>query len=397
MKKYTTIVYFLLLTLLQFTQAQPNTFYTSYDITGPGGFFSDEGRKIIPLRDSSYVIMGFGLCYNEILQNTLGCISVSKIDKVGELLWAKTYLADSVNTFHAAEEGGLIHLEDGGFMVVGSNYVVKDDPGVRDEDYFLMRLDSEGNELWFRRYGENNFSERGTAPGAILLSDGGFLLLGSKGDFFGGLSTWDMFLTKLDSLGNIEWEKTYGGTGFERSSSIAQDRDGGFIIGGHSRSTPTEANGDGLIIKTDSLGNVLWQKKYGTPLEDGSIVVQPSSTREGYLMLHYLQEKIIFGQESSYTAFLYALDKEGKVLWRRGFAGQKFKGPNTFLELEDGSVVLVGFDENVPQTGNNLRNSNGWLKSMPMELCCGNINTMMRLNMNLLWVFDTSPKPWMVV
>ena len=360
MKEY-ILICLLLLTLHQFLHAQTETFYTSYDITGIGGLFLDEGRKIIPLSDSSYVILGAALCYNEIWQNSISCISISKINNKGRVLWAKTYMADSINTFHAGEDGGLILLEDGGFMLVGSNYVIKDKPEIRDEDYFLMRLDGDGKELWFKRYGENNYSERGTAPGAIPLSDGGFMLLGPKGDFFGELSSWDLFLTKFDDLGNIEWERTYGGTAFERSSSLAQDKDGGFIIGGHSRSVPAEPNGDGIIIKTDSLGSVLWQKKYGTHLEDGSISIKPSISQEGYIMLHYLQEKIVVGQESPTTAFLYSLDTEGNVLWRKGFSGQKFKGIHNFIELEDGSVVLVGFDENVPQTGNNLRNSNGWM------------------------------------
>ncbi len=103
-------------------------------------------------------------------------------------------------------------------------------------------------------------------------SDGGYIVAGHTGSSNGDVSTSyggrDVWVVKLNSLGNIQWEKSIGGSGDEEAHAIQQTADGGYIIVGMSDSNNffgANIGGDDiLIVKLDSNGNTLWGKKYGT-------------------------------------------------------------------------------------------------------------------------------------
>jgi hypothetical protein len=107
-------------------------------------------------------------------------------------------------------------------------------------------------------------------------SDGGYILGGVSLSNISGDKTENCFgledywILKTDSLGNIQWQNTIGGSDWDRLHSIKQTLDGGYILGGYSRSNisgdKTEislGDFDYWILKTDSFGNILWQNTIG--------------------------------------------------------------------------------------------------------------------------------------
>ncbi|OGF68016.1 MAG: hypothetical protein A2Y62_20465 [Candidatus Fischerbacteria bacterium RBG_13_37_8] len=164
-----------------------------------------------------------------------------KIDATGSILWQKTYGgADDDFPFFIQQ------TSDGGYIVAGNTMSF----GLGSTDAWALKLDSTGNISWQKTYGgtadEDCRSVRQTADGGYIL--GGYTRSYGAGDA-------DVWMIKLDSTGNISWQKTYGDTGYDSGQFIQQTIDGGFIITG-STSSFGSGNNDFLILKINSTGNM---------------------------------------------------------------------------------------------------------------------------------------------
>ena len=102
-------------------------------------------------------------------------------------------------------------------------------------------------------------------------SEGGYIVAGSSISF--GSST-DIWVLKLDSSGNVAWEKTYGGSDYDQASSIGQTPDGGYFLAGHSQSFGAGGK-DVVLLKLDATGSVDWQKTFGGSSDDYSYAIDP--------------------------------------------------------------------------------------------------------------------------
>ena len=129
---------------------------------------------------------------------------------------------------------------------------------------------------WQKTYGGTNDEE---AHSICTLKNGDFVIVGSAKSNNGNVSNHhpltpgfydrDFWLIKVDSLGNLLWNKCYGGSGGDDANSLIQTLDGGFIMAGYTYSEDGDVIGlhgsgdDFWIVKTDSLGNLQWQKCLG--------------------------------------------------------------------------------------------------------------------------------------
>ncbi len=140
-------------------------------------------------------------------------------------------------------------------------------------DYWLLKTDSDGNKEWDRRYGGNKqdrlWAAQQTADGGYIIggvsySDNGI----QKSDANRGYE--DYWIIKTDALGNIEWDRTYGGDSIDYFYQLLVTSDGGYLLGGISRSDAGmeksenhRGDFDLWIIHVDGLGNVLWDRTIG--------------------------------------------------------------------------------------------------------------------------------------
>lgn len=161
-----------------------------------------------------------------------------RVDGNGNKLWDKSFGGSGYDVLWSLHQ-----TTDGGFILSGSSASEpngnKTSPffgGVMDGDFWIVRLDSDGNKLWDKSFGgiKDEASSR-LAP----TTDGGFLLAGDLGLYC--CEPTDMWLVRVDAEGNKLWEQTLGGSGREMARSVQQTSDGGFIVGGSS-SSPADGN-----------------------------------------------------------------------------------------------------------------------------------------------------------
>ena len=199
-------------------------------------------------------------------------------------------------------------------------------------------MDSNGNKLWRKNYGGTGW-DYGTA--AIATSDGGFLLFGETDSFTHGSD--DLLVYKVDSNGNKQWRKNYGGTGTEYAwwsypsgEQVHQTLDGGYIFIGMSTSF-THGSYDFLVYKVDANGNKQWRKNYGGTSSEYGYAMQLTSDG-GY---------IITGSSNSFTHgyadfLVYKLDANGNKQWRKNYGGTDSEVPFSIKQTVDGGYVVAG-------------------------------------------------------
>lgn len=160
-------------------------------------------------------------------------------------------------------------------------------------DYWILKIDKNGNKLWDKTYGgdwgDRLYSLTPTHDKSFALAG----WTNSQVNFdrtqpLVGHS--DFWIIKIDSLGNKLWDKIIGGPGQEDLPRISATPDKGFILGGvtfsgvgGNKTEPTKGYSDIWLIKLDSLGNVRWDKTLGTPTSDTFFTVKPTSDG-GYIV-----------------------------------------------------------------------------------------------------------------
>ncbi|MGD0954718.1 MAG: hypothetical protein ABR985_20425 [Methanotrichaceae archaeon] len=215
-------------------------------------------------------------------------------------------------------------------------------PAQGGSDLWLIKTDSSGLEQWNRTFGG---SQEDVGYFVKQARDRGYIVTGSTKSY--GIGEERLWLLKTDSNGSKEWDRTFGG--FVSSSgdggwAVDQTTDGGYIVTGYTKSYG--AGGKDLwLIKTDSVGNKQWDKTFGGPKDDvGMSVVQ---TRDGGY--------IVAGRTASFGSggddiWLLKVDPQGREQWNRTFGGQKDDVGLQVIELKDG-YALTGRTESEDSGG----------------------------------------------
>jgi hypothetical protein len=230
---------------------------------------------------------------------------------------------------------------DGGYAMAG--YTTSS--GVGNTDFWLVKTDSSGNQLWNKTFGGLGYD---WASSVIQTSDGGYggyALAGST--YSSDERGYDFWLVKTDSWGNRQWNRTYGGAYNDYAASVVQTIDGGYALSGSARDDGyalggiTNSSGAGYedvwLIKTDSLGNKLWDKTYGGALNDEAYFVMQTQD-DGYALAG---ATYAFGT-GLWDAWLIKTDSSGNTLWSQTYGGTGDDQALSLILDSDGGFVLAG-------------------------------------------------------
>ena len=179
---------------------------------------------------------------------------------------------------------------------------------------------------WEQTYGGSDWDE---AKSVIEVAGGNFILAGLTYSFGAGKS--DIFLIKTNSIGDSIWTKTYGDTGPDFAESVVETQDGGFIIAGGTSLSELQ-DSDAYLVRTDSDGNILWEKKYGRATKDCAYSVQ--QTPDGGF--------IVTGSSGS-NIYLIRTDQNGDTLWTKEYARSTGGVGSSIQPTTDGGYIIAGY------------------------------------------------------
>ncbi len=244
----------------------------------------------------------------------------AKTDNTGNLEWNRTY-SELGNII-----ANIIQTSDGGYALIGYTTV--------NEDFvqaWLAKIDSEGNVQWKQTYGTSGDNE---IYAIIQNGDGGYFLGGFTSQKGAGLE--DFWLIETDSSGNIIWDQTYGGTGYDITGSFVQTNDGGFALFGYSNSSGNGSE-DFMMVKTDSSGTMQWTKTYGgADIEEAFSGIQ---TADGEYIMTGVKATI----NGTGTGFLLKTNADGELLWNKTYANSGESVLYTIVQANDGGYAMAGY------------------------------------------------------
>jgi len=220
--------------------------------------------------------------------------------------------------------GFIQQTQDEGYIITGFTKSL----GAGGQDCWVLKLDTNGNLVWDKLFGgagnDSGYQVQQT-------QDGGYFIAGRNGSY--GAGGYDFWALKLDANGNLLWEKVYGGTGNEWARSGQETNDGGYILVG-----PTNSFGvgsDAWVLKLDSAGNKVWAKNYGEDGVDSPFYIQQTQDN-GYIMTGYTTSFGAGGKD----VWVLKLDSNGNILCEKTFGGQNDDWGKTIIQTLDEEYVV---------------------------------------------------------
>jgi hypothetical protein len=286
------------------------------------------------------------------------------------ILWQKCFGSNGNEYANSGEQ-----TNDGGYIMAGKTQVNTssgDVSGLRGYiDYWVMKTDSAGTLQWQKCLGgsldDQAHSIRQTTDGSYVVA--GFTNSNDSDVTGNHGNNWDFWIVKLDSAGNMQWQKCHGGTGEDRAYSIEQTKDGGYVVAGRAGSSDGEVTGahglwDMWVIKLDTAGNLQWENALGGSGGDGAYSVAETFDG-GYILAGYASGNdgdVSGNHGSGFDCWIVKLDSVGTLKWQKCFGGTTTDYAYSIRETSDSGFIFVGdpTSTNGDVTGH-YGNSDYWL------------------------------------
>lgn len=239
------------------------------DANGDSVWAKDYGilsRCVQETSDGGFIMVGDSLWGSTFGESQVGLV---KTDVSGNTIWIRTYLLDgwlySWGTF-------VRETSDGGYIIVGTIGEAEGEGNdtVEKQEVWLIKTDSNGEILWSRIHGRNQWEDIYYGRCVQETTDGGYIVLANVG------------LIKTDELGDTVWAKSYGAYFYgARGGCVEETPDGGYILVADNQ-TPSY-DYDIILIKTNAEGDSLWTRTYGQESSDNGRYLNPTNDN-GYVL-----------------------------------------------------------------------------------------------------------------
>jgi hypothetical protein len=283
-----------------------------------GGTNEDCGNSVLQTSDGGYIVVGYTFSFDI----GAGDLWLIKTDSNGNLTWSKTFGGTSGDIGVSIQQ-----ISGGGYIIAGSTASF----GAGLGDVWLIKTDSSGNEIWSKTFGGTDWD---IAASVTVTSDGGYVVTGNQSSI--SVGNTDVGLLKADSNGNLLWFRNFGGTQNDGGNCVKETTDGGFIITGYTASFTAGGN-DVWLIKTDSDGVQQWSKSFGGTQNDaGYSVVQ--SQDGGYVVAGVTNS---FGAGGADIGLLKT-DSLGNLIWITSIGGPNADVAKDIKLTSDGGYIITG-------------------------------------------------------
>jgi hypothetical protein len=313
-----------------------------------GGTGQDRANTVVQMQDGGYILGGEGGSNNGDVTGSHGMSDawILRLDSTGNVIWKKSYggtLWDRCSK--------IIRLPDNNLMVMG---LTSSDDGDLDgvntltfwgeSNIWLMKLDTAGNILWQKTYGGLSYDD---GYDIIPMPDGGFALSGTEATPTG---TYDMWACRIDATGTIIWEKTYGYSDYDYACALILTEKNDLLLAGYTLST--DFNGfkggpsDAVLAKVNGTdGDLIWEKALGG---NGSDKITSITRYKGLYVLagtSNSDDGDISAPLGGWDMWLVAVDDEGNIQWDKSLGGSEEDGAEyktDIITTTDGGLVISG-------------------------------------------------------
>ena len=285
---------------------------------------------------------------------------IVKFDDTGAIEWDNTIGGAGYDRLYALEE-----TPDGGFILGGTSpspggFGDKSESSLGGNDYWVVKINASGVVEWDNTIG-------GTGNDDLFCvqptSDGGYILAGTTESGIGGDKTEnkvgnsDYWVVKLDATGDIVWQNDIGGLLYETLYSAYETLDGGYILAGIStsgiggdKSEPHFGGYDYWIVKLNALGNIVWEKTFGSLGNDQAYSAIP--TVDGGSIVIGLSDGGLTGNKTEATNgfqdfWLIKLDNDGSITWQNSIGGTGAENlfVNAGVQEPNGNYLIGGYSQ----------------------------------------------------
>lgn len=186
----------------------------------------------------------------------------------------------------------------------------------------------------------------------VETSDGGYLSIGHSesddGDVTFNHGSLDVWITKLDNKGALQWQHSYGGSEADEAYSVKETNDGGYVVAGHSASDDEDVNDhlgiggiyDGWIIKIDALGTLEWERSCGWDTSYDYLYSIEPTTDGGYIAIGTTMPNL--STITVYDIWVVKLDPSGAITWQKKYGGPLSDEGWCIHQTDDGGYLLCG-------------------------------------------------------
>jgi len=316
-----------------------------------GGSDDDVATSVQQTSDDGYIVAGRSHSNDVDITTPRGGYDywIVKLHDDGSFDWQKSFGGPGDDKAYAIRQ-----THDNGYIIAGVSSSDGGDVSGNQgcEDYWIVKTDVNGNIQWQRSFGGSN---EDIARSVEQTTDGGYIVAGTTlsndGDVagnpgnHGGLDYW---IVKLDAAGNMQWQKTIGGSGDDQASSIKQTLDGGYIVVGSSGSDDGDATVnlgllDYWIVKLNASGVIQWERSFGGSGIDVATSVQ-QTTDKGYIVAGASDsvDYDVAGNHGSFDYWVEKLDSSGTKQWGISLGGNGNDLGNSVLQDQGGNYVVAG-------------------------------------------------------
>ena len=358
-----------------------------------GGNSSDELKQIIHTIDNGFIIAGdsrSGIS-GEKTDTSKGFYDfwILKCDSLFNIEWQRTIGGTGLDYLTS-----VIQTDDGNFLCLGiSNSPISGDKTcdtIGDRDLWLLKLDNEGNILWQKAYGGTDEDD---ACNIIDNGDGTYILTAySKSDSSGtktenSRGDFDYWIIKIDGEGNVLWDKTIGGSGLDMVNSAILGENNSIYLVGYSESPASGEKtedgyglGDCWVVKLDGSGNFLWDKTLGgDDMDVGDKIVKNGSYFYISCSSHSDSSGTKTENSRGYSDYwIIKIDENGNLLRDKTIGGTGYDSETGIYIDDDGNLFVVGASTS-PASGEKVESSKGSFDYWVLKL---------DTNFNILWQKD---------
>lgn len=309
-----------------------------------GGTYFDLAHDIQQTADGGYIVAGAAGSNNGDITSSHGAddVWVVKLSPLGAIEWQKTYGGSSYEGARSIRQ-----TKDGGYIVGASTNSTNGDVfgNHGKSDFWILKLKEDGTKQWQKTIGGPALEYQG---GIQQTSDEGYIVVGTINYDENDINACDFLVVKLSSSGAIEWQKVLGGSNQDIPRAVQQTSDLGYILAGFTSSSDgdvTQFKGveDAWVVKLNQEGEIEWQKTVGGSINDIANAIEQTADG-GYILAGRTFTGVgdvgnILNQSDFWAV---KLDSSGTFEWQKIIGGSGYDYAEAVHQTNDGGYILAG-------------------------------------------------------